>query len=75
MDGGLLTQGPALMSVHVMVSGHALFLNDGHLSLLRERPIPVELCPSSNMKTLELASHSQHPTLERFLQDRYPFSM
>jgi adenosine deaminase len=27
------------------------------------------------MKTLELASHSQHPTLERFLAAGYPFSL
>ena len=64
--------------------GHALCINDEHKGLLHfgeydktnesdeRRRIPIELCPTSNMTTLNLHSLKEHPTMPlvmRQLQD------
>ena len=33
---------------------------------------PIEICPTSNMRTLVLKSLSEHPTLEMWLENNYP---
>jgi len=38
-------------------------------------PIPIEICPSSNFKTLGLNCHSEHPTVKQWLDSGYPFSI
>lgn len=35
--------------------------------------IPVEICPSSNAKTLKLATLSDHPTAGMWLKEYHPF--
>lgn len=36
--------------------GHALVLSAADVSRLRAKPVPIELCPTSNLKTLQLLS-------------------
>jgi adenosine deaminase len=53
--------------------GHALFLNQAHVNELLNRPtkrrIPIELCPTSNMKTLLLDTLDHHPTAKRWIAE------
>jgi adenosine deaminase len=55
--------------------GHALFLNEEMKEELFKCPIPIEICPTSNIKTLELKKHNEHPTLLQFLENKYPISI
>ena len=43
--------------------GHACVLNARNLRALHASAIPIEVCPTSNLKTLGLADLSEHPTL------------
>ncbi|KAJ1454593.1 hypothetical protein M885DRAFT_521499 [Pelagophyceae sp. CCMP2097] len=43
--------------------GHALYLSEAQL--LRAQSLCIEVCPSSNVATLDLASLAQHPLLRR----------
>ena len=38
-------------------------------------PIPIELCPSSNMATLGLSNLENHPTAGALIRQRYPFAV
>ena len=49
--------------------GHALFLSAAHVEALRAAPIPIELCPTSNLTTLRRAHMREHPTAARWLLD------
>jgi adenosine deaminase len=55
--------------------GHALTLSREHCAALLAMPqrIPVELCPTSNVKTLQLRSMNEHPTAKLWVHQRYPF--
>ena len=55
--------------------GHALTLNSEHRKhlLSMARPIPIEICPTSNIKTLQLSSLSLHPTARLWINYNYPF--
>lgn len=55
--------------------GHALTLTPDHISSLEEHPIPIELCPTSNLKTLQLPSLRHHPTMLRWQRSSYPYSI
>ena len=55
--------------------GHALLLERDEWVSLHARPIPIELCPTSNMKTLRLSSLAEHPTLRRWIEGGYPVSI
>lgn len=55
--------------------GHALLLSTHDLKRLREHPIPIELCPTSNLKTLQLNELESHPTLTTWLAEGYPVSI
>ena len=55
--------------------GHALRLSAAHVAALEAAPIPIELCPTSNMKTLRLSSLAEHPTLRRWIEGGYPVSI
>ena len=63
--------------------GHALFINDEHISLLLEHyqqfgekeSILIEIPPTSNIWTLNLNTLEEHPTLNRWLQNDYPVSI
>lgn len=60
--------------------GHALFLSAAHVAALRANPIPIELCPTSNLTTLRHAHMRDHPTAGQWLLDevqaeRYPVSI
>ena len=55
--------------------GHALHLSAAHVAALEAAPIPIELCPTSNMKTLRLRSLADHPTLRRWIDGGYPVSI
>ena len=55
--------------------GHALWLDDECTGKIGREKIPVEICPTSNLRTLELSVHSQHPTLQRWLQMNHPISI
>lgn len=37
--------------------------------------VPIELCPTSNLKTLGLQSLAQHPTARTWLTGQHPFSV
>ena len=45
------------------------------MAALEAAPIPIELCPTSNMKTLRLSSLAEHPTLRRWIEGGYPVSI
>jgi len=57
--------------------GHMVAMSsEVELALLSiEPPIPIEICPSSNYKTLDLNSHRDHPTVKKWLMLGYPFSV
>lgn len=42
--------------------------DEGVLKLLRERQIPLELCPTSNVQTKAVKSFCEHPILDYFRQ-------
>ena len=56
-------------------AGHALIMNDYHLSILEKDKIPIEVCPTGNMITLEIDSLKDHPVLRRCLRQGYPISL
>ena len=55
--------------------GHAVVLTSANTEHLQRRPIPIELCPTSNMKTLHLDNITEHPTLQMWHSQRYPISI
>ena len=64
--------------------GHALLLPTDLQSLLAQKQIPVETCPTSNVMTLELARHvhghlieglKQHPSLLEWITRGHPISV
>ena len=55
--------------------GHALIMDKSHLSTLERNNIPIEVCPTGNMITLELDNLRQHPVLARCLRQGYPISL
>ena len=55
--------------------GHALTLTPLHIETLRSRPVSIEICPTSNMKTLRLQRLTEHPTLRVWLEAGYPISI
>lgn len=60
--------------------GHALLLSEEHVAALHANPIPIELCPTSNLTTLRCSHMRDHPTAGRWLLDdvraeRYPVSI
>lgn len=55
--------------------GHALCLDNQCEARLRALRTPVEICPTSNMRTLKLASLSEHPTLQWLLRANHPVSI
>ena len=52
--------------------GHAVHLNSAQRSRLLGRPIPIEICPTSNLMTLQLGAVEEHPTLGLWLRSAYP---
>jgi len=56
--------------------GHALMWPHGVTELLASAAqTPIEICPTSNMKTLHLNNLRDHPTLGRLLAANYPLSI
>ena len=64
--------------------GHALLLSNSLMDVLEQQPIPIEVCPTSNVMTLELALHhggnlidglKKHPQLKQWIEKKYPFSI
>jgi adenosine deaminase len=56
--------------------GHALVLNDSHQRLILGAPnCCVEVCPSSNVKTLGLSSLDEHPTARTWLRHKHPVAI
>ena len=55
--------------------GHALLLSVGDFEALANAPIPIELCPTSNIKTLRLRGVHEHPTMRMLLRANYPVSI
>lgn len=57
--------------------GHALVLTQSQTRKLLEMdvPISIELCPTSNTKTLHLGALKYHPTAGIWLRAGYPFSI
>ena len=43
--------------------------------MLAAAPVPIELCPTSNLKTLQLGSLCDHPTMQHWLTVGYPVSI
>ena len=44
-------------------------------TLLKDKSIPIELCPTSNELTLHLPALHHHPTLAPWIEHDYPFSI
>lgn len=42
---------------------------------MARRKIPVELCPTSNVKTLQLAALEEHPTAAEWISRQHPFNL
>ena len=64
--------------------GHSLLISEDLGVMLNELLIPVEVCPTSNVMTLELANHEEgcllkgiqnHPQLRKWLDSKYPISL
>ena len=64
--------------------GHALLLPNSLMDMLILHPIPIECCPTSNVMTLELATHhggslvdglKKHPQIDKWIKSSYPFSI
>eukprot|EP00397_Hematodinium_sp_SG-2012_P041584 GEMP01045840.1.p1 GENE.GEMP01045840.1~~GEMP01045840.1.p1 ORF type:complete len:386 (+),score=67.59 GEMP01045840.1:67-1224(+) len=55
--------------------GHMLYLDAPRVNYLLERRIPVEICPTSNIKTNKLSGIKEHPTLKLWNRHQYPFSI
>ena len=55
--------------------GHALHLPRDVVAALLEARIPIEMCPTSNTHTLHLDTLAKHPTLQLWLNARYPISI
>lgn len=55
--------------------GHALLLTEADVASLTASPIPIELCPTSNLMTLKLRSLRDHPTMATWLASGYPVSI
>eukprot|EP00466_Bigelowiella_natans_P003325 jgi/Bigna1/142701/aug1.72_g17409 len=55
--------------------GHAIVMSTNHKELLSKMGTPVEICPTSNMRTLQILDIKQHPTLGLWLQNGHPFSI
>ena len=64
--------------------GHALLLPPPLQTILSEKKIPIESCPTSNVMTLELAKHysgslleglKKHPQLKNWLEQKHPISI
>lgn len=53
--------------------GHCLILNNKQWGKLIQLRIPIEICPTSNMKTLQLPTLNAHPTIQSLLDMKYPF--
>ena len=54
--------------------GHALFLSESNKDTIRKIKIPIEICPSSNMKTMGLTSLNKHPVVNTIM-DTTPTSI
>ncbi len=50
--------------------GHAVLLGEGvREALLSLTPrIPIEVCPTSNLLTLSLSHHGEHPTVRGWIE-------
>ncbi len=53
--------------------GHAVFLDEKQKKYLLDAPIPIEICPSSNLATKSIESLEQHPFNDFYsLNKSYP---
>jgi adenosine deaminase len=57
--------------------GHALELEDDpkFIGAIMRGRTPVEICPTSNLFTLQLSSYEEHPTLNRWLENGHPIAI
>ena len=63
-----------ILRYHPERLGHALFLNSEELEYVEQCQIPIEICPTSNILTLELGDLSEHPILSK-IEANVPFSI
>lgn len=51
--------------------GHAVVLSDEVRELLLSLVphIPIEVCPTSNLRTLALSAHREHPTVQGWISE------
>jgi len=52
--------------------GHVLVLGEELNDLVLASKIPIEVCPSSNCKTLNIRTVAEHPMLEKWLELNHP---
>ena len=52
--------------------GHAVCLYPQHIKELTEKPIPIEICPTSNIKTESVSSFPEHPFGDFMKLPNYP---
>ncbi|KAG5181636.1 hypothetical protein JKP88DRAFT_263573 [Tribonema minus] len=55
--------------------GHALHLTSDALDRVLRNRVPVEVCPTSNVITLGLNGHHEHPTAATWLAHEHPVSI
>jgi len=60
-----------IVNFHPDRLGHGVCLSALAEKMLHERPIPIEICPTSNIKTRIASSFDQHPFGE-FVKRKYP---
>ena len=86
-EGTALAEAQAVLDFRPDRIGHALLLPPPLQQVLKERRIPVETCPTSNVMTLELARHhdgshltlveglAQHQNLRDWLDAQHPLTI
>jgi len=53
--------------------GHAVFLSNHLKDYLHENPLPIEICPTSNLFTKSVLSIDKHPFIDFYSKDKtYP---
>ncbi|CBJ34009.1 conserved unknown protein [Ectocarpus siliculosus] len=57
--------------------GHAVVLGEEVRQMLLSLVprIPIEVCPTSNLLTLALSHHGEHPTVQGWIEAGYPFGV
>jgi len=56
--------------------GHGIILTEKQKNAIRNgncKAVPVEICPTSNLRILQMTKYDQHPTVRYWLENEHPF--